>query len=217
MGQCPLLFEWVQRLSPTRRIENLVERNTGLCIEAPSGSGSSYFVTGFQKINPDVQVAHHHHVAAQVTRGARFQVPTVALLRDPIDCVVSRTAFWNTPILIGPIFRQWIRFFRAVVQVRDRVLVVSFESVTRKPEEAIKAINGRFDTTFDSRFPKMEQITADMDRAYARVVGGLGQKNPNLPGAEKEAVKTRFCSLVAAHRLAQPACDLYARLVETDF
>jgi len=216
VGQSPRLFGLVQRLSPTRRIQNLVERNTGLCIEAPSGSGNSYFVNGFLMINPDVRVAHHHHVAAQVTRSARFKVPTVVILRDPIACVVSRAAFWNAAILIGPMFRQWIRFFRAVEQVYDCVLVLPFESVTSKPEEAIKAINERFGTTFNSRFPTMEQISTDMGREYARIIGEEGeQKNPNLPNAEKEAAKTRFRSLVSAHRLAQPARGLYYRFPNT--
>ena len=215
VGQSPRLFGLVQKLSRTRRIHNLVERNTGICIEAPSGSGNSYFVNGFRKINPDVRVAHHHHVAAQVARGVHFQIPTVVILRNPIACVVSRAAFWNAPVLIEPIFRQWIRFFRAVEPVLDCVLVVSFESVTRKPDEVIKVINDRFGTTFDFRFPEIEQIAADMDRAQTRNNGGTEQKNPNLPSAEKEAVKTRFRSLVAAHRLAQPATSIYSRLVET--
>lgn len=215
VGQNRHLFGLVQRLSPTQRIHTLVQRNTDICIEAPSGSGNSYFVNGFRKINPNVRVAHHHHVAAQVMRGVHFQIPTVVILRDPIACVVSRAAYWNTPVLIGPIFRQWIRFFRTVEPILDRATVVSFESVTRRPNEVIKAINDQFDTTFNSRFPEMEQIAADMNRAYARSAGGPDQQNPNLPSAEKEALKTHFRSLVAAHRLAQPACDLYSMLVET--
>jgi len=162
--------------------------------------------------NPDVRVAHHHHVAAQVTMGVHFQVPTVVILRDPVACVVSRTAFWNTSVLIAPIFRQWIRFFRTVEQLQDRVLVAKFESVMRRQEEVINAINARFETTFNSRFPEMENIAADMDRAYALNADGQEKKNPNLPSAEKETVKDCFRSLVAAHRLAQPARDLYARL-----
>jgi hypothetical protein len=214
LGLSPRCFALVQRLSPTRRIQNLVGRNTDLCFEAPSGSGNSYFVNGFRKINPDVCVAHHHHVAAQVARGVLFKIPTVVILRDPIACVVSRTSFWKDPILIGPVFRQWIRFFQVVEQVQNHVLIVTFESVTKKPEEVIKAINSHFDTNFDSRFPEMEQIAEDMNRVYARYTGGLEQNNPNLPSAEKKAVKACFRSRVTAHPLAQPAYELYSRLVE---
>ena len=49
VGQSPRLFGLVQKLSRTRRIHNLVERNSGICIDAPSGSGNSYFVKGFRK------------------------------------------------------------------------------------------------------------------------------------------------------------------------
>ena len=88
-----------------------------------------------------------------------------------------------------------------------------YKRQTSRQEEVIKAINGRFDTTFNTLFPEMEQIAADMDRAYARKAAGPEQKNPNLPGPLKEAAKARFRSQVAAHRLAQTACNFYSRLV----
>jgi len=163
-------------------------------------------------INPDVRLAHHHHVVAQVLRASNFRVPTVVILRAPIDCVVSRAAFWNTPVLIGAIFRQWIRFFRGVEKVRDHVLVVSFEAATRKPEEVIKAINIRFNTAFNSQFPEVEQVFSSMDQVYTRP----GQQNPNRPSADKKSVKNRIRPYVVAHKLAQPACDLYSKLVDTD-
>jgi len=215
LGLCPHCFALVQRLSPTRRIQNMVCRNTDLCVEAPSGSGNSFFINGFKRINPDVRVAHHHHVAAQVKRGVFFRIPTVVILRDPIACVVSRTAFWKDPYMTGPVFRQWIRFFRVVEQVQDNVLIATFEYVIRKPGEVIEAINNRFDTDFESGFPQMGQIAEDMNRAYAQFTGGVGQNNPNLPSAEKDAANAGFRSRVKAHRLARPARDLYARLVES--
>ena len=213
VGQSPQLFGLLQKNEPACRLESLVGKNTDICIESPSGSANSYFVNGFQMVNPEVRVAHHHHVAAQVTMGVRLRVPTVVLLRDPVDCVVSRAAFMNSPILIGPIFRQWIRFFRAAEQVRDKILIVSFESVTKQPEEVIRAINVRFGTSFNSKFPGMEQISARMDRRYAQVTGKSEQRNPNLPSTDKEAFKSRIRPFVMEHRLARPACDLYSRLV----
>jgi len=216
LGLSPCCFGLVQRMSPTKRIQTMVGRNTDLCIEAPSGSGNSYFVNGFRMINPDVRLANHHHVAAQVTRGVHYKVPTVAILRDPLDCVVSRTAFWNAPLMAGAVFIQWIRFFRAVEQVRDHILLASFESVTGKPEVVIKAINDRFGTAFNSQFPPMEQIAASMGRQYTGYTDGPEQQNPNLPSSEKESAKARIRPIVLSHRLARPACDLYARLGKTD-
>lgn len=212
LGQSPLLFRPAQKLLSTRRSQTLVERCTDLCVEAPSGSASSYFVTGLEVTNPDVELAHHHHVAAQVLKSSRLRVPTVVIVRDPIDCVVSRAAFWNSPIVIGAIFRQWIRFFRGVEKVRDRVLLVSFKSVTRKPEVVIDAINARFNTTFNSQLPEGEQIFSCMDQLYA----GSEQQNPNRPSTDKESVKSSVRPFVVSHKLAKPACELYSKFVDTD-
>lgn len=212
LGQYPRCFCVLQNLSPTPRVETLVAPDTDLCIEAPSGSGNSFFVNGFRQSNPGVSLAHHHHVAAQVARGVRFEVPTVVILRDPIACVVSRASFWNAPCMIGPVYRQWIRFFRSIERFQDDMLIARFESVTRRPREVVEAINNRFDTHFNVRFPDMEQVAGLMHRVYVPQRGEAESGNPNLPSAGKELAKARFRSRVREHRLARPARAIYTRL-----
>jgi hypothetical protein len=128
LGRSAILYPLFHRLRGAPRSRNLVGDETDLCIEAPSGSGNSFFVKGFRMINPDARVAHHHHVAAQLKRSAARRVPTVVILRNPIDCVASRSqgAAW----LAGPVFSQWIRFFETAEALRAVILPLSFESVT---------------------------------------------------------------------------------------
>ncbi len=209
LGRSAILYPLLHRLRGAARSRNLVCDVTDLCIEAPSGSGNSFFVNGFRMINPDVRVAHHHHVAAQLKRSAARCVPTLVILRNPIDCVASRSqgAAW----LAGPVFSQWIRFFETAEALRAAILTLSFETVTRDPAAAIDHINERFGCHFDSRFPAPEQVFTQMDTTYAEVAAER-LRNPNRPDPKRAEARARARQVAKSHSLAPAAIALYDRL-----
>jgi hypothetical protein len=209
LGRSAALYPLIHRLRGALRSRNLVGDETDLCIEAPSGSGNSFFVKGFRMINPDVRVAHHHHVAAQLERSAARDVPTVVILRDPIDCVASRSQ--GAPWLTGPVFSQWIRFFETAEALRAAILLLSFESVTSDPAGAIERVNARFGRDFESQFPDPENVFTEMDTAYAEALAGRPQ-NPNRPDPTRAEARTRARQVAESHPLAPAALSLYDRL-----
>jgi hypothetical protein len=212
LGQRPFVFGCVQKVMPSRRSLGLVVRDTQLCIEAPPGSGNSYFVNGFQMANRGgVRLAHHQHVAAQVKRSVHFRTPILVILRNPVDCVVSRT--WHSPLLAGAVFRQWIRFFRAVDEVRNSILIASFESVISNPGKVVEGINERFDTSFDVRFPEEKLVFERMDAAYSVNKGAPGRRNPNRLIRDKQLLKEQVRPGIEAHELAKTARGLYEKLL----
>jgi len=198
------------RSFPRARRQNRVTRHTRVCIEGPSGSGNSFFVNAFALANPDIRVAHHHHVASQVTRAVRLGIPAIALLRHPVDCVTSRTS--GSPHMIGALFRQWLRFFRAVGTLGDSVVTVRFETATTSPAEVIRHVNQVHGTTFCDAVPEEGVIFQAMDEAFARQAGQQ-RSNPNRPSADRERLKRQVRSRVAGHRLAPAAVALYDNLL----
>jgi hypothetical protein len=160
-------------------------------------------------INPGVRLAHHHHVAAQVKRSVALGIPTLVILRNPIDCVASRTQ--DAPWMTGPVFDQWLRFFQAAETRRDALLLLSFESVTGDPGSAVKRLNARFERSFESAFPKPEQVFSHMDEAYAGASPG-DERNPNRPDPARTEARNRSRHVAASHRLAAAAVALYDRL-----
>lgn len=208
-GRHPALYRWLHRLRGAPRSRNLVDAATDVCIEAPSGSGNSFFVNGFRMINPEAKVAHHHHVAAQLMRSASLGIPALAILRNPVDCVASRSQ--HAPWLTGPVFDQWICFFEAAAALRDAVLVLGFESVTGDPDGAVEKLNARFGCHFASAFPAPEAVFARMDAAYALARPGE-PRNPNRPDAARAEARSRARRVARDHPLAGAALALYDRL-----
>jgi hypothetical protein len=209
LGRSAILYPLLHRLRGAPRSGNLVGDETDLCIEAPSGSGNSFFVNGFRMINPDVRVAHHHHVAAQLERSAARRVPTLVILRNPIECVASRSQ--GAPWLTGPVFSQWIRFFEAAEALQAAILSLSFESVTRDPGGAVEGINVRFGCDFETRFPEPEQVFTQMDAAYTEALTER-MRNPNRPDPARAEARARARQVAESHPLAPAAIALYDRL-----
>jgi hypothetical protein len=211
IGRSPFLYQLLHRLRSAPRSGNLVGPASDLCIEAPSGSGSSFFVSGFLMINPGVRLAHHHHVAAQLKRSVALGVPTAVILRNPIDCVVSRG--YDAPWLVGSVFAQWIRFFTTAEALAPSLQLLSFESVIGDPGAAVERINRRFARNFESGFPEASRVFDQMDDAYARAIGeGSSEANPNRPRTSKVDRQRAIRPSVESHRLAPSARTLYQRL-----
>ena len=213
VGRSPLLYQLLHRTRSAPRSRNLVGPETDLCIEAPSGSGNSVFVRSFQIANPDVSVAHHHHVAAQVKRSVAFGVPTLVILRNPIDCSVSRSR--RAPWMVGPVLSQWLHFFRAVEALDAEVLRLSFELVTSEPGTAVRLVNERFSRAFETDLPDAEDVFARMDAGWRQLSGGDDSVlNPNRPDPAADELRERVRPRAEAHPLAAPALELYERLRE---
>jgi len=211
IGRSPFLYQLLHRARGAPRSRNLVGPTTDLCIEAPSGSGNSFFVRGFLMANPNVRVAHHHHVAAQVKRSVALSVPTLVILRNPIDCSVSRSA--DAPWMVGPVLSQWIRFFQTVEALEASVLRLSFELVTRDPGAAVERVNSRFACAFEAGFPDAERIFAQMDDGWTRALDAPAcLRNPNRPDHARAERKTQVRPTAESHPLAGNALALYARL-----
>lgn len=209
MGRSPLLYRLAHRARGAARSRNLVGAATDLCIEAPSGSGNSFFVNGFLMANPGVRLAHHHHVAAQVKRSVALDLPTLVILRNPIDCVASRSR--SAPWMVGPVFSQWIQFFRAAHALRASILMLPFETIIDDPVGAIERLNSRFACSFETAFPESERVFARMDAGYTRALPG-SDRNPNRPHEGKLQALRRSRELAWSHPLAGTAIALYDQL-----
>jgi hypothetical protein len=209
VGRSPLLYRGMHRLRGAARSANLVDAASDVCIEAPSGSGNSFFVNGFMMINPGARVAHHHHVAAQLKRSAALGIPSLAILRNPIDCVASRSQ--DAPWLTGPVFDQWLRFFQAADALQGSLLLLTFETVTGDPCGAVQRLNERFGCDFESVFPEPSRVFAHMDAAFGEASPG-DTRNPNRPDPARAEARARARRIAQAHRLAAPALALHDRL-----
>ena len=138
-----------------------------------------------------IRIAHHLHVPAQVVLAARWQIPSLVLIRRPRDAVLS-FAVWN-PISLDQALRYYISFYETVEKYRDAYVLGLFEEVTEDFGQVIDRINVKFGTSF-SLFRHDEEnvskVFADMETYAKEEWGGtLWERKVHHPSAVKERMK----------------------------
>ncbi|MCS3708344.1 hypothetical protein GGP62_003366 [Salinibacter ruber] len=152
LGHYPKLYHAVFR-SRDGHEDRLVDEQTDICIEGFPRSANSFAVGAFRRAQDDpVNIAHHNHVPAPVLRAARWGLPTVVLIRHPVDAVISNTALQlqneargGTPVWIpggDTQLESWITYYEQVWPHRDHVVIGPFEAVVEDYGAVIESMFG---------------------------------------------------------------------------
>lgn len=147
-----------------QRRHGLIGETTALTLEGFPRSGNSFALRAFALSNPQVEVAHHTHAAAQVLASARRGLPTVVLLREPTAAVRSFLLL-RPGLSAAAAFYSYVAFHRPLPALRDRILVVDFEQVTADFGVVIDRINRRWGT----RFRRFEHTPANRDEVFRQM------------------------------------------------
>jgi hypothetical protein len=207
-------FYWLSRRDRTR----VVTPETQLVIEGFPRSANAFAAVAFgQAQSEKVRVARSSHVPAQVIRAARWQIPTLVLIRKPNDAVLSLVI--RDPVSVDQALRHYVSFYKTVEKYRSAYVLGLFEEVTEDYGEVIKRVNEKFGTTF-SLFHHDEQnvnkVFARIDRNYRKRHGETYRETKvSRPSALREEMKSE-----ARHDLEDPkrkklmaeAEAVYARL-----
>lgn len=196
-GGHPAVFFSLFRLLRTR--EDLAARgvtlDTQLVIEGFPRSGNSFARRAFIMAQNDPQIknhiAHHLHVPAQVVRAARWQIPTLVLIRRPRDAVLSLVI--RDPISVDQALRYYLSFYETVEKYRDAYVLGLFEEVTEDFGQVIRRINDKFGTTF-SLFrhdeANVSKLFAGMETHAQKKYGQtLWERKVQRPSALRERLK----------------------------
>ncbi len=214
IGEHPALYyRLFARRYPFNRMR--VTPATQICIEGYPRSANSYAVVAFKLANPEVPIAHHLHVPAQLLQAVHQGIPTVLVVRTPAECVPSFMVFQQSRNP-APYLRAYIRFHQAVHPVREQLLVADFQQVVTDFNQVIAAINRRFGT----QYQLIEDLPAQQERIFQRLeeinrqfFGGDARKSMR-PDPARQALKCQLREQVVQHPLFAEALEWYERFRE---
>jgi hypothetical protein len=220
LGRHPsLYFPVFRRRNGYRRL--LVDEHTDLCIDGFPRSANRFAVGAFEHAQEsDISIAHHTHVPAQLLRATVLGIPTVVLIRDPVDAIISSrgleiqiAAVNDRPeppmhVSFGQRLQAWIDFYRCVEPCTNRMVVAPFDTVIQDMGSIIDAINRNFGTSF-ARFVHSE---ADLSAIRS------GRGYHALPSRKRDDLKQQsrrryHRELGPSHPLVCRACRLFDMLV----
>jgi hypothetical protein len=190
-GKHPAAFYGLYRLARKDQAR-VVTPETQLVIEGFPRSANSFARVAFNRAQSErVRIANGLHVPAQVIRAARWHIPTLVLIRNPKDAVLSFAV--RDPISVEMALRYYLSFYETVEEYRDAYVLGRFEEVTEDFGEVIRRINDRFGTTFsafrhDER--NVDEVFARVERNSRKRFGETSWENKvSRPFASREKLK----------------------------
>lgn len=166
----PWLYFPIQRLRPRRR-DLVVARDTEIVIEGYPRSANTFAAVALLLAQEQpVKIARHLHAPAQVIRAVQWGIPTLVLIRQPEDAVLS-LLIREPAMSAKQALRDYVRFYQRILPYRSGFLIATFEEVTQDFGAVIDRLNEKFDTKF-SRFhhtednvAKVLRLIEEMDKA----------------------------------------------------
>jgi hypothetical protein len=157
-----LLWSMYWPRPPWRKL--LVVRKTQMVIEGFPRSGNTFAVEAFKQAQQDrVRVASHIHLPAQVIRAAQWRIPTLVLIREPADAVVS-LLIREPEIALSQALKSYISFYETLMEYRNAYVLGIFEDVIKDCGAVIKQVNAKFGT----QFAVFEHTEANVTDVFAR-------------------------------------------------
>lgn len=122
--------------------------DTELVIDGYTRSATTFAVYAFQLAQDHpVRVAHHLHAPAQLIAAARRKVPTLSLIREPEDTILSQLVR-EPNVDLRDALVAYTRFYACLLPYRANFVVGEFDQVTADFGSVIRRINARFGTSF---------------------------------------------------------------------
>lgn len=196
----------------------LARQDTAIVLEGFLRSGNTFSVAAFGVANGrGLHVARHLHGGPHILRAVRLGLPTVVLIRQPRDAVMSYLIRRDTLTPHDAVV-EYLDFYQTAWPARHGFVVGLFERVVSDFGAVLDAVNARFGTSFVRYEPTPENEAAafreieEMNRRECR--GEVVETHVGRPSVERSVRKEELRSLLDVPRTAarlREAEDLYSR------
>jgi hypothetical protein len=171
--ETPILAEAFLRINPGTAISR-INPDTKLVLDGFPRSANSYARAAFQLANGNsIGIVTHAHTPRVVQLGVKRGIPVIVLIRDPARVIASILQF-TEPDFARAALDSYVRYYRAVLPLLDRVVIGAFPTVTGDFGDVIRKCNARFGTDFVAfeRTPENDAAAlARVDEEARRVAG----------------------------------------------
>jgi hypothetical protein len=220
LARTPYVWDAAMLVRPGKRA-TLARRDTAIVIEGYLRSGNTFSVAAFAVANgTDLHVGRHLHGAPHVLRAARLGLPTIVLIRQPRDAVLSYLIRRDT-LSPDDAVLEYIDFYRTALRVRGAFVVGFFDEVVTDFGAVLERVNARFGTSF----VRYEPTPANAEAAFSIVEemnrkecdGELRETHVGRPSPERAARKAQLEMLLDAPRttaLLRAAENCYQQYVD---
>jgi hypothetical protein len=223
----PVFLPIVLRATPQGTSRRITAR-TQLVIEGFPRSGNTFAFFALKhaerlavagaapagRARTEAEVSSHVHTVSQVRAATRRQVPTLVVVRRPVD-VITSLLIAAPHVRFTSALEEYIRHHRRLLALRDHFVVGTFDQVTTDFGAVTARVNERFGTAFACFEPTAEHtdaVFAAIEENHRILHGGTENVVPR-PSTLRRAEKEWLLEQLAApryERLLADADDVFA-------
>ncbi|MFX1282121.1 MAG: hypothetical protein ACFFB5_00640 [Promethearchaeota archaeon] len=216
LGQNPRIYYGIMKAYPKFN-ERMVKKNTDIVIEGYPRCANTFAVRAFRlSQEKNYQIAHHAHVPAQIIKACEWGIPTLLLIRNPQDSVLSLKTM-RPKLSVKVALKRYISFYEKTYYFRLSVVIGHFEDVTSNFGQVIQIINEKYNTDFtlfEHTKQNVDRIFSKMDNDFliSKGKGTLTENQLTRPSEKKEAIKMKFndqLKIKANKKLLEKAETIY--------
>lgn len=172
----------------------IVAADTDIVIEGYPRSANSFAVKAFKFANGDkYKIATHQHAYPQIVEGVKLNIPTIVLIRNPYDAVISYSAlraqsnglstFEKTQNMEW-LLRDYVNFYKNLLPYKNQFVIAPFTKVLKDYGSIIEEVNKKYGTNF---IP-FEHSQDNVDKVFSSAKEHLS------PSQQRDSVKDDFRS-----------------------
>lgn len=128
-------------------IRNSTNNNTELTCEGFPRSANSYAYHYIEYWNKNIIMARHIHLAGQILFSIKKKIPTIVLIRHPLDAIASLSIGYPR-LNINIITWSYYNFYKNIYRYRSNIVISNFDSSTKTMNDIIKRVNKKYKRSF---------------------------------------------------------------------
>jgi hypothetical protein len=135
--------------------------STDICIEGFPRSSNSFVAKAFRHLNgKNIVIATHLHSAANVIVSVRNKKPTLVLIRDPMESIVSlytlevqynknfKLSDNTVKCMMEKNLKWYISFYEKLMKYKNYLVIASMKDTTSDINRVIEKVNRKFNRSF---------------------------------------------------------------------
>ncbi|MGV8833393.1 MAG: hypothetical protein ACOH2N_15580 [Devosia sp.] len=221
----PWFFAWRwKQLEDPKLHRRVVRRGDDAVIEGYPRSANTFATYAFEQAQErSLKLGNHFHSPAQFLLAAKYGVPAMLVIREPVGAALSFMVFSDN-MSAREALRRYIAFHEPLLSIQSHFVVAPFEEIIVDFDASIARLNARFGTQF-KLFNHTKQRADALLQRIDRERDAKAKDHPDLldnalkksvPSIEKDRARsTRVAELAASDiaSLRQRAQDIFDALV----
>lgn len=176
-----------------RKRGNVFSTGVDLYICGYPRSGNTFSRTAFLSANPGICIQSHRHIPTFVLQKVQRGVPGIILIREPLDAAISWSIYQNLPLEESVAY--WNDYYEALIPVRSKLFVATFEDVTADFGAVMRAFNARWGTSF-GLFNHTPEATSECfqvtEAEHRGAAGNIREMRVCRPSTARRRLKEKY-------------------------